>query len=539
MNKVGLIFIVLMTLSACKKKQPVPPLEDNPEVPVLSQQTDPTEKPTLIQNRSSLDDTQRGSVSISPAVINGISGAKSRGNEGVITHTGSIDKPSSLITPLAVEQVFNSDLLVNKVGGSDLYREYMADTLVYMNDNLVRMNKQMREEFSFLCDDPFCEKGLKSLDKLNVGHVAKMLYVYGKYYQIQHIAPINTLVLQGTVNRGPDGSKKLLRQVNEVVNTHRIDSIWINMSDSWNNIPSFMIGVGTYIRDACVDLRIIGQCSGACANYLIPATCKSSKVVVEPSGYFSYTGGISELYREMSDAFDDNKAALRQRFDKQYFSQGDVEGVTGILEQANHDAAVSLLGGFLNINRLNRFLSGQNKISWEELSLLEKKVFVSGVDQDTVMKIKNRTFAQSPYYQVTLQVERLLAQHEKLARQEDAYYEKLDQPSGMYSYSDLVRLSTALVKQPIYEYYFIVNRGSLDIPEKDKPYVALVPSAGVLRELLEIPMEGENHEKVMEFIYGNSDAFLMLDSEDINKCNLLSRFSFIMGKLGECLSDST
>jgi len=103
LNKVGLIFMVLMTLSACKKKQPVPPLEDNP---VLNQQTDPTEKPALIQNRSSLGDTHLspgGSVSISPAVINRISGAKSRGNEGVITHTDSLDeeinKSSSLITP--------------------------------------------------------------------------------------------------------------------------------------------------------------------------------------------------------------------------------------------------------------------------------------------------------------------------------------------------------------------------------------------------------------------------------------------------------
>ena len=538
MDKAVLVLIVLVSFSACNKKPVAPPSEEDlPKVSVLNPQTDPIEKPTVIQSRASFDNVHSssvGSVDVSLTAVNGTS----NGNEAVITQAIVNDKPSLSVTPLTFEQALHSDLLVNRVGGSDVYRDYMADTLVFMNDNLVRMDKKIREEFSFLCDDPFCEKGLKSLDNLDIGHMAKMLYVLGKHDQIQHIAPINTIVLQGTV-RGSDGFRELLDRVNEIVTAHRIDSIWINMSDSWNHVP-FMIGLGTYISDNAVKLRIIGECSGPCANLLIPATYRVSKVVVEPSGYFSYEGGVSDLYREMSDMFDDNRITLRRHFNEQYFSQGDVDGVTGILDQANHDVAVALLSGFLNINRLNRFLSGQNKISWEELSRPEKKIFVSGVGQETVVKIKNRAFAQSHYYQVTLQTERLLDQQEKLARQEEAYYEKLDHPAGeVYSYSDLIRLSTALVKQPIYEEYFVVNRGSLDIPEKDKPYRALVPSAGVLRELLGIPIEGENHGKVMEFIYGDSKAFLMLDSEDMEKCNLLARFSFIMGQLKECLSDNT
>ena len=560
MDRAVLLFVFLSMLAACNKEEPVSsPSEKKPlleisllhpragPVPVQVSQTDDSPSPGRFPalNSSGVSAAAVGSstplFSIPAKAIrevikesgpeeNNITGAEfvsvdkaasalssnlhpdGGAKEGISTAQTAPSPPLQLSIPqLTFEQIFHSELVTKKMGGSDQYRQYMADTLVYLNDSF-RINEKVRKEFAFLCDDSLCSKGL-NLDDLSANDMAKMLYKLGKYDQIQHIAPFNTIVLQGTVTKESE-FEQLAGKMRQIINANRIDSLWINLSHSWDHLE-FMLELGKFIRDNAINLRIIGRCSDACANYLIPATYQVSKVIMEPGSYIFYGGGYAELYREMQDRFQDNRMAFIQRFNDTYFSQGERKGVEDILLNAEHAAAHFMLSGPSALNGLNRFLSERRKIFWGELSEDEKRRFLSHVSQTTVTEIKNKAFIQSDAHQSVLRTGKMLNRLKNMARQEEEYYETLNAPAGELSYFDLVRLTTALVKQSVYEEYFIVDRKTL-VPEMDVSYRAVAPSTDILRQS-GIDIQGENHREIMESIYGDSESVLMLDYEDIQK----------------------
>ena len=567
MGRIILLFIMLLTFPACDPETPISSSSEENQslkesllhpkagpVPILEQASQLSD--SSIQNNvlslnssevSSLTPASASTVSLHSALtkdMGGITEADTEKNE-VVTKLAVLDKevssppqanelqtgeteeetsttqvvqpPSILesIPQLTFEQIFNSDFVTNRMGGSNPYKQYMADTLVYVNNDLLRTDKKAREEFAFLCDEPFCSKGLKNVNSLSANDMARMLYKLGEREDIWHIAPLNTIVLQGTVT-GKSEFEKLAKKLDQIAKTYEIDSLWINLSHPWDHLD-FMLELGRFIRDNRVNLRIIGRCSGPCPNYIIPATYQVSKVIMEPGGNIFTGGGYVELYREMRDRFPDNTMALKRRFDETYFPQGNRKGVREILHNVNASVVHFILSGPLALNGLNRFLSNRHKTAWEELSEDEKSEFLSHIPESTVIEMKNRAFVQSSDHQAILRAKSFLDHLKNLAHKEENYYKALNTPAGeLYAYSDLIRLTTALVKQPVYEEYFIVNRKTPFPETYTSNKKAVVLSTNILRQS-GINIQGKHHREILESIYGDPEAFLILNDQNMHE----------------------
>ncbi|MCY4512647.1 MAG: hypothetical protein OXB86_03045 [Bdellovibrionales bacterium] len=235
----------------------------------------------------------------------------------------------------------------------------------------------------------------------------------------------------------------------------------------------------------------------------------------------------------MNDRIEENKATLVNRFNEEYFSGNSQKGVLKLLDHGLLNKFVLLEDTI--INKLNRYLFNQNQVSWDHLSEDKKIDFLSGLPKDTITAFIQEGFKNSEDYKSIMKAKAVLDWQKQLAKEENQYYDLINPPSGEFSYSDLIRLSTMLVRQPLYEKHFTVNRPPFNIPEKDRPYIAVVPSTDILRQS-GIDIQGENG--ILEDSLHDPKDFFILDSEYIKNCPL-SSFSFsdtqLIKDLDECL----
>lgn len=421
------------------------------------------------------------------------------------------------------------------------YKWYVKNILGALNHNLKRMNSQERQSWSYVCNDLSCSQGL-SLTSLDGDKLIRLVHDFVKMfmfssYNVMYHSNNEALYLEGNIAKEED-----LRHIMEVAakTSGTIKRVVVNLSNPWDQMPPFVADLGLFIKKNEIDLHIIGRCNSFCANILVPA---AHKVVIEPSGYIAYTGGSIGLSIDVGRVIEENTIELRKGFYWDYFPEGNIQELANIFHAVPPNEAYFLLNATpFVMDAFNNFLANRNKVSWEDLSFDEINDFLQNdLSGEDIIAVKNRIFEGSEYYKGVNRTRALfLAQKEK-AHLEMAYYEKLGKASGRpYAYPDLVDLSAWVVKQDLYDEDFVVNRMFLDMPEKDRPYKAVLFSEEILRQA-GIPIIGRNHPEFVRLLHGDeADAFLFLEARHLKNCDFFSRASglprFTESSFNMCLS---
>ena len=447
--------------------------------------------------------------------------------EDVITIFPEVTAP-----PLNFREVLNSSLW-QKIGGSDILTTYTSGSLVYLSQHLKRMPGEVRNQWSFLCEDAFCSKGIRDVNDLSRKDVIQAIHRLGQTDETYYMKEEGTLVLQEGIKTQRE-ARNFVELINTQVLPNGLERVLVNMSHPWTD-TDLVFYVGSLIQQSEADLHIIGQCSLYCV-YLIPA---AKKVIIEPSGYIAYNGGHAETYMETIRMMDSNTAKLQEQFHQTYFSQGAREGFKDLFNNENLNFVDSFLGFPSAVNAVNQFLSRHLRDSFEELSKDERNIFVNGLPTETLSKMQVQAFQLSDHHKAVITTKKVASHQKALAEKERRYYEKLNispKEEGGYFYPELVNVITRMVRLDLYEEeFFVVNRMSSDVPESEKP-LAVLPSAKILRQA-GINIYGKNDGEVLYSLYSDAkESFLRLDTEDIENCKLFSSPSYIMKDMQNCIT---
>ena len=106
-------------------------------------------------------------------------------------------------------------------------------------------------------------------------------------------------------------------------------------------------------------------------------------------------------------------------------------------------------------------------------------------------------------------------------------------------YLQLLQLGSRLVQKLEYEKYFSVPRAYYNVPETDKPYRLIFPSAELLRSV-GIDIRGENNTDMFEGFESFEEVFLYLDEERVDNCGFFTESApYTTDNLKKCLLGDT
>lgn len=496
---------------------------------------------------------------------------------------------------ITYDQVVN--LPAMKKGGSDLFYFYVFEFLNHVHESLQGktddMDPKHKELFRYFCYDSGCDKGL-DLAKIRSSDIFSLLTFLSTYYppncaserQIgsRHFEAV--AFLQGLL--APFGfnpyhfsleqEKKaehisVLGQFLDQLKLRDIKKIIVNLpdqSDYHYDVISFL-NLGYHIKERQMDLHII-RCGTYCANYLLPA---ARAVYIEPYGYIHSKGTIDGRF---NNAF---HAAKKER--DYWIDQLRIEWLPGQSESdmvqfiKSHMTAAfgfppppqkipdrhsrkEMARGF------QKSLTEWIKAVWgdEKWELFSKTVisdyetharkkfkdfrrknisgFVESMNTD-----KNRSFLKDMAIFFKMHTEdnkeRLDSIGDYVKTLEwlfigiSDYLLKVTTVSKTgYSYWNVLKLTGYLARDRHYERLFSVPRTYYTVPEKDRPYDVVVPSADILRAL-GLPVTGENSKEMLRWDFEN--RVLYLDERKIQSCKFFaSGASYTDSTLEKCLSRS-
>ena len=322
------------------------------------------------------------------------------------------------------------------------------------------------------------------------------------------------------------------------------------------NLDSFFM-VGGYIRQEKIDLHIIGKCGSYCANYLLPA---AKTIYIESYGSISYNGSATGFKRDISkirleqiekvqsftdspevdtflaDVFIDRRKYVRDQVESGKIS-GDVDSYfINDLKAWDNDGERK---GQKIADKLKKFLYDKGPISILEMSNTEVIEFLESLSFDLLKTIRLFLFKDTDH----------LNRHDigfafldyNALKEFNYFNSKVVQITGTlisresYSYTDFIDLVSWLVKSEWYNNTFHVPRAYYNIPEKDKPWDKVAPSADLLRSL-GLNIQGENNMDIFE-ITGNIEEVLYLDNGRIENCDFFAKnASYTTETLKQCLN---
>ena len=505
------------------------------------------------------------------------------------------------------DDLVNSPALKNR-GGSHLFHFYLFGVIGPL-DRLLRDDSRIPEEerappefkkqFAHLCRDPECGEGL------DLGKITPEALYFVLNYASRQNSPFITINISGEslgespetvlflqeypsspgmgpavyrhniANKEyetPSDSPHIKNVKEKIEGIENLREFVVNMphqfgleGDQHQDINLFM-ALGRIIRKRNLNVRIIGRCGTACANYLLPA---ARTVIIEPYGYIYtegsmrgfYTGGriaasiqrdyqLKKLREEwllrfrpapasgvsVSNPYDLFVAFISERMLRLFGLEADPERPVASSEvsEKQQQKAVSMFMELLTkwgqsqwgediLAEFDGLLEGyRSRVgrSPEKWNSEDVKRFVTGLaneDQGHFLE-KLALFIKIFSDEETIKWNSYLENMEWLVRHTIPYHREvtgtlLSQISS-YSYESLLDLISHLVQDTFYESVFSVLKTYYAVPESEKPRVVFL-SADLLRGL-GMNVRGKNNWRVLA--EKSKDKALSLDERTVENC---------------------
>lgn len=426
--------------------------------------------------------------------------------------------------------------------------------------NIVRNNPEFEEFLQSLCfDEGGCREGV-DLNKLSRSHIARFINYTGRFFPSVAVQEQDPSELVPPMLFFPDiwlsDVAKTKVAINDIQQM-KGKKLLVNITNPLPNGDVYFV-LGSHIKIAEVDLHIIGECSAFCASYLLPAAKTS---YIESYGSISYSGSLKGLQKDVT------RIMSKQMEKVQSFTE--TAGMDSLLmdifmdrleqvkNQMKSESEIDVFRRFLNslrrwddnneergrqiADKLGRFLYRKGPISISEMGYAEANEFLESLSPDLLQTMRLFLSEKANYLQ---KYSVAFALNGVNVQKEDNYFHTkinsrviiADDLASVedYSYSDFIDLVSFLVRNQWYETYFHVPRAYYNIPEKDKPWHKVAPSANLLRSL-GLNIQGENNVDIFE-IMGNRDEVLYLDNERIKNCDFFAdNVSYTTKTLKQCL----
>ena len=422
-----------------------------------------------------------------------------------------------------------------KEGGSDLYYWYIQSWMGAAAAGLQTLPPYSQETWRRICLESNCERGLdfhktardKRFLPAWIKHLAwtdSVIHRGGK----ETVAAFHTLVdrnwdrwsyIQETgaePAKTPLGQRpEPLRNVFHFTVSADVDNarhIAVNLPPQFDGDPAPFFYLGHLISNENLDLHIAGGCGHYCTAYLLPA---ARAVYIEPTGYIYYKGDFKGLFDEAVAAqqsefpviMSANKraaAAMEKAEARDYATKGLIALQNTPDQEIILQAFHKLLGREENGEQLQRefnekLISGkyehgtsftnwtqdQIKQTVDSFSSRLRAIFIAYI------KTEEGAYPFSDYLNRLDYFKKL----EEIWRSET---KEVSERKGLYAYNGLFYQAARLLKDPEYEAAFSVPRNYYTVPEKDKHYEWIAPSAGLLRAA-GLDVRGENNTDMLDF----------------------------------------
>ena len=468
---------------------------------------------------------------------------------------------------LSIEKIVNAGFL--KEGGSDVFHYYIQYWLNKLDITLQTQPHQTT--WKQLCRDSDCSKGLdlKKIDKPTIRNIIKQL-ADQPFVATTSNAPHTEafIFLQGNLGPAPDekaqtpqNPEKYPKHIEgillaiEYMKFANVRRIVVNLAPQphLDLIPFVLLG--QFIKENQMDLHIVGRCGPYCARYLIPA---AKTVYMEPYGHIYFNGSFTGLFEEIQKVMSVQQAAYIKQWEKQWLPElkDKIGFVTSSIQEAFDDSNTDVptqQRNALFIKLLKRFDPEAGKEFEKRLSDFQFNKSAGSLTNFKEEDIKSLLQSFSSKLRNSLALlfnlmtddtaqnnSRYLRELNHFRQEESKYYQHISisaLPSQKsYTYLSLLRLAAALTKDLKYEKYFSVPRLYYNIPEKDKPYLMIFPSADLLRDV-GINIRGKNNMKMAGLTDENSqNGFLYLDNKRIENCKFFEKgVSYTTETLYNCL----
>ena len=473
---------------------------------------------------------------------------------------------------LTLEQMANFDFI--KEGGTGLSYYYLQ---VWFNMiRYVAQEPLLQKSWEELCYKKDCSTGLdpQKINEPDMRSIIRKLSILSSmdlfssesagwdtesvFFLQGFPAPVGSDPWLETDESGPSPKhiKELLKQL-EKMKERGIKKIAVNLPPQLHKDPWPFVYLGEFINQQKIDLHIVGGCGHYCATYLVPA---AETVYIGPYGYIYHKGNATGSLIETLKVFEPQRQDLRRRLKTQRLPELTYKERCEFVVMSITDFPY----GFFNV--IEKFLKTEPERKDElfhkytEVEHEMSSLPVAYWPEETI-----RAFVQSLSPELLEDVTLLLLESRDdettnrrkyivrlrgLSQLEVDYYLttkaiELMSPAG-HNYIDFLIISSSLLRDPGYVEYFTVPKPHLNIPEKDKPYEWIVPSAELLR-YFGLPVIGENNREMIDFADFASmpginkeypkENFLYLTSARMKNCGFFDEdVSLSNEKLEMCLS---
>ena len=494
----------------------------------------------------------------------------------------SLTKRSNFPSPpkpwkLSLKEIINAGFL--KDGSSDLlqyYIQYWFNNIEYIMQVLrVTRNVEHLHLWNTMCHESDCSNGLdlKRIDKSRMETIIALLsYMPSSiirdeenpdsesifFLQGQLAPPGLEIQLSNQQNfdyKSQPGQPAYIQktlQLIEIMKQKNTKIITVNIPFQLHTDSRPFKLLGNFIKSNKLDLHIIGTCEDYCTKYLIPA---AKTIYIEPYGHIYSNGSFSTLADEFSGIVTGKMEELKRNIKNKGPStlEEKIQTISSqIHSTVNSDNYSEFIDKFKQMNpktgvdfekSLTDFYykpqTSQNLVDFTEE---ERKQFLEGLSTGVLSDLLvfvSLNNSQNQHLAVSTNYIRDTLFYLK-ALESDYYERRINiqrlNSTQSYTFSDLLQLAAYLVKNQKYEEYFSTElRPYYNIPEKDKPYYMIVPSAELLISL-GIDIRGKNNIEGLGIDKNSREVFLYLDTKRIKNCKFFEEgASYTTKTLQDCL----
>ena len=485
---------------------------------------------------------------------------------------------------LTLQQVVDFDFI--KKGGTDLFYYYIQSMLGGIHNFLegVDPNNDYAKNFKKLCHESDCSRGVdpQQAAKFGMPFIIRLLSSVGSitikadnpdveesvFFLQGNLAPIGwdswpyikeraqEQAQEQRDSTSPQPVENIL-MLNRWMEKYTVKKIAVNLSPQFHEDPGPFMTLGAFIKEQEIDLHIVGGCGHYCAAYLLPA---AKTVYIEPYGYIYHKGNFQGLLKEVEEIWTTQGEKYFEEITEQWLPNLTKEQMVDFIAKSitastNGEDTTNYLLTALREDNAELHTEFQKKIGRFDFEMRgkffnatkeEMEKYIQGFSEELLRQmtyflklidISDKKIVDSADY-----YERL----KHFSQSEDRYYSVINTqglPSEKhYSYTDFFMLSASLLKDKKYVENFSVPRPFYNIPEEDKPYEWVVPSAELLRSL-GIDVRGENNKEMIndpEFLSLldlPEENILYLDSQRIENCGFFKEnaSAYTTERIKECL----
>ena len=529
-----------------QKRSPLPSMDSSETEPVAPDQGDSTPPSEAVL----AEEGQKGEASLPPE------------------DSSKPEKVLDFLLPNKRQELSSEDLLSSGVlgtGGFDLFYYYIRfwfnrigpviqrappvykqkwDQLCHASDclnglDLRKVKPQMRNVIEWLSFIPWVSAYIKKEDEVTVflqGHLAPPDWGPQSYESLKEGE--TPLHIQGVHQMRNEMKERSVKRV--VVN--------LPLQQHMDLQPFFILG--QFIKENQLDLHIVGGCGPYCARYLIPA---AKTVYIEPYGYIYFNGGfsgISGMYQAILSPAPVQTEADKKHWREQWLLElkdkvGFINAGLGEIMKL-FDSGVSFMNTFSEVWDPERVLEFREQLLSFEVKKTDLKAFtdeerkrlLEGLSPELLDSLA--LFLKWANDENHLRRVNYINDLQTLDQQESGYYKKIEinnLPSKKsYTYFGLFQLAARLLKDVKYEKLFSVPKlYYYSVPEKDKPYSIVFPSADLLRSL-GLDVRGKNNIGMLGVDKSSKKKVLYLDNRRIENCDFFAEgVSYTTETLQGCL----